>query len=213
MGERTVRRSGRRPGGQGRGDSGTREAILASARRLFAERGYADTSIRAIAADAGVTPPLVLHFFESKAGLLVAAVDWPFDPQVVVPELLSGDEAEIGHRLVRLFVTTWDDPTKRSPLLSFLESATADERAAALMREFLVTQLFGPLTVALGTPGAAVRANLIAAQLIGVAMLRHVLKVQPLTEIRGEELVELLAPAVQRLLIDPLPTEATTRRL
>jgi AcrR family transcriptional regulator len=205
MAESAARRSGRRRGGRGRADSGTREAILASARRLFADRGYAETSLRTIAADAGVTPPLVIHFFGSKAGLLVAALDWPFDPQDVVPDLLAGRRSEIGERLVRLFVSTWDDPDARSTLRSLLESATADERAAALLREFVVSQLIGPLTAALGKPGDDVRANLIAAQMIGVAMLRHVLKVAPLKDMASEDLVVLLAPPVQRLLTGPLP--------
>lgn len=205
MPDSPAQRTGRRRGGQGRGDSGTREAILHSARRLFAERGYADSSIRAIAADAGVTPPLVIHFFGSKAQLLIAAVDWPFDPQRVLPQLIAEDRGDVGRALVRLFVGTWEEAEQRNTLLSLLESAMADPHAAALLREFLVHQLFGPLTEAIGAPDGAIRSNLIAAQLVGVAMLRHVLDVSPLNELRGDDLVALLAPPIQRLLTDPLP--------
>src|SRR5436309_7394484 len=68
-------RTGRRPG-----PSTTRATILEAARRRFADRGYDATSIRAIAAGAGVDPGVVMHFFGSKDALFQAAVGWPFDP-------------------------------------------------------------------------------------------------------------------------------------
>ena len=73
-------RTGRRPG-----ETGTREAILVASRRLFAERGYEGATLRAIAAEAGVDAALVVHFFGSKAGLLVEAIQWPFDPADEAP--------------------------------------------------------------------------------------------------------------------------------
>src|SRR3954447_9420889 len=106
-------RTGRRPG-----DSGSREAILAAARDLFAERGYEGASMRAIGASAGVDAALVVHFFGTKANLLEAAIDWPFDPADEIPRLLAGGKREVGHRIVELLVATWDDASSRSSVLT-----------------------------------------------------------------------------------------------
>lgn len=46
-----------------------RTRILTEALRLFAHQGFAGTSVRQVAAAAGVSAPLVLHHFASKAGL------------------------------------------------------------------------------------------------------------------------------------------------
>src|SRR5262249_61140107 len=104
-------RTGRRAG-----ESGTREAILAAARRLFAERGYDGASMRAIAAEAGVDAALVVHFFGSKAKLLTASVRWPFDPDVEIQRVVGAGRERAGEALTRLFVTTWDGLGERNPI-------------------------------------------------------------------------------------------------
>ena len=200
-----ARRTGRRKGGRGRADSGTRAAILQAARRLFAEQGYGETTLRAIAAEAGVTSPLVLHFFGSKAHLFVEAVQWPFEPAEVLPGLIEGDPEHVGERLVRFVVGVWDDASRRAPLMSMLRSASSDAKAAALLREFLVHEFFLPLTGALGSDGGRLRANLVTTQILGLAMGRHVLALEPLASLRGDDVVALVAPTVQRYLTGDLP--------
>jgi AcrR family transcriptional regulator len=199
------KRTGRRKGGRGRADSGTRAAILASARRLFAEHGYSATSLRAIAAEAGVTSPLVIHFFGSKAHLFVEAVQWPFEPAAELPRLLDGDRPQIGDRLVRFVLEIWDSEPERGAVMSMLRSASADERAAALLREFLIDELFIPLTAALEVPDGRLRANLAASQILGLAMMRHVLAAEPLASLDANRVVALVAPSVQRYLTGELP--------
>ena len=200
----TPKRSGRRRGGQGRADSGTRAAILAAARRLFAQRGYTQTSLRAIAAEAGVTSPLVVHFFGSKAHLFVDAVQWPFEPATELPRILDGDRAGIGERLVRFALSIWDSELERNAVMSMLRSAFTDEKAAALLREFLLHEFFIPLTAALRIPDGILRANLVATQILGVAIVRHVLAVEPLASLRSDDVVVLVAPTVQRYLTGKL---------
>lgn len=199
------RKPGRRPGGQGRADSGTRAAILEAARTLFAEHGYVATSLRAIAAGAGVTPPLVIHFFGSKAGLFAEAVQWPFDPQEVIPRVAAGDPERLGERIAALFLSVWDDEQARGPILALLSAAGGDPKAAALLREFLGQELLGPITAGLGHPGSRLRANLVASQLVGAAMVRHVLRVEPLASLPADDVVALLAPTLQRYLTGDLP--------
>src|SRR5437660_6065467 len=124
-------RTGRRPG-----TGGTREKILAAARSRFGQEGYDGTTIRGIAAGAGVDPALVLHYFGSKEGVFLAAVEFPIDPAEFVPRLLAPGLDGLGERLVRFFLETWDSPAG-SPLLGLVRSVVGNERAAALMRDFV----------------------------------------------------------------------------
>src|SRR5438874_8196984 len=130
-------RTGRRPG-----PSTTRAAILEAARRGFADRGYGATSIRAIAAEAGVDPGLVIRFFGSKDALFQAAVGWPFDPARLAAQIAAPGPEGIGARIAGAFLGSWDDPTTRASLAGVLRSAMTHDASAALLREFVVHQLF-----------------------------------------------------------------------
>src|SRR5437879_11904903 len=94
-------RTGRRPG-----PGGTREKILAAARSRFGQEGYDGTTIRGIAAGAGVDPALVPHYFGSKEGVLLAAVEFPVDPAEFIPRLLAPGIDGVGERLVTFFLGT-----------------------------------------------------------------------------------------------------------
>jgi AcrR family transcriptional regulator len=193
---RTGRRSGQ--------ESGTRDAILAAAERLFLERGYENASMRAIGTAAGVDAALVTHFFGSKANLLAAAVRWPFDPDVEVPRLLAGGPDQVGRRLVRLFTRTWDDEQLRDPIITLLSAATTEPRAAELVDDVLRTRLLGPLLAALGSDRPELRANLAASQLVGLGMTRYVLGFEPLASARSDRVVAWVAPTLQRYLVGEL---------
>ena len=193
-------RTGRRPGPE----SGTRDAILAAAERLFLERGYENASMRAIGAAAGVDAALVTHFFGSKANLLAAAVRWPFEPDVEVPRLLAGGPDQVGRRVVRLFTRTWDDERLRDPIITLLGAATTEPRAAELVDDVLRTRLLGPLLAALGSDRRELRANLAASQLVGLGMTRYILGFEPLASARSDRVVAWVAPTVQRYLVGDL---------
>src|ERR1700681_871588 len=108
-------RTGRRPG-----PSTSRAAILDAARRHFAAAGYDATSLRAIAADAGVDAAVVLHFFGSKAALFREVVGWPFDPDQVVRHLAATGAESVGARFARFFLGVWEDPVTSAPLAALL---------------------------------------------------------------------------------------------
>lgn len=188
-------RTGRRPG-----NSGSRAAILDAARALFATRGYDAASIRAIAADAGVDPALVLHFFGTKEGVFVAAMELPYRPSEVLPGLLDGPADETGARLVGFFVDVWDEDAARSQLIAMIRSATTNEQAAALLRGFLERELVAVLAAGIRAPDAELRATLVAAQMVGLAMGRYVVGIEPLAGASRDEVVARVAPAIQALL-------------
>jgi AcrR family transcriptional regulator len=186
--------------GRRRGTSTTRATILDVAARRFANGGYDATSLRAIAAEAGVDPAVVLHFFGSKDGLFEAAVGWPFDPSGMLAELADNTSEPIAEHLARTFFGFWDDPTTGPALLAQLRSAMTHAASAALLREFLARRLFGHLGGLLDTPDADLRVNLAAGQLIGVALLRYALRVEPIASADVEELVDRCAAALAVIL-------------
>jgi AcrR family transcriptional regulator len=199
-------RTGRRPG-----LGGTRERILAAARSDFGKSGYEGTTIRGIAAQAKVDPALVMHYFESKDGVFRAAVKFPVDPAEFIPRLLAPGLDGLGERLVRVFVETWDSPAG-SPLLGLIRSVVGNEDAAALLREFVTREVLGRIARALALDEPQLRAAMVASQLVGLAMIRYVVKVEPLASARTDDLVAWLGPTLQRYLTDPDLTKVGSRR-
>jgi AcrR family transcriptional regulator len=195
-------RTGRRPGA-----GGTREKIVAAARTHFSEAGYDGATIRGIAAAAAVDPALVLHYFGSKEGVFKAAVNFPVDPSEFLPRLLASGLDGLGERLVRFFLETWDSPSG-SPLLGLIRSVVSSEVAASLLRDFVTREVLGPLARALELDHPQLRASLAGSQLIGLAMLRYVVKLEPLASASHDEVARWLGPTVQRYLSDPAATAA-----
>ncbi|MEV4482299.1 TetR family transcriptional regulator [Micromonospora coxensis] len=196
----TPRRTGRRPG-----NPDTRDAILAAARTAFGERGFDATSIRMIATAAGVDPALVHHYFGSKDQLFRATVDIPVDPAELLPAVLAGAPEEVGARLVRLFVRVWDSPTGTAAV-ALLRSAATNEWTARLVREFLVTQVLRRVLdhLAVAPDELPLRGSLVASQMIGLAMMRYVIRLEPVASADPETLVAALGPTVQRYLTGDL---------
>jgi AcrR family transcriptional regulator len=188
-------RTGRRPG-----VSGTREAILDAARRAFAEQGYQQATIRGVAELAGVDPALVHHYFGTKQDLFVAAMDFPLNPIGQLMAVLAEEPDQVGRRIVEVFLSVWDHAADRSPLLALIRSAVGDERAAAMLREFITEEILGQLARRLGSPDAELRATLVGSQLIGLAMARYIVRIEPLASTPAPEIVAAVGPTLQRYL-------------
>ncbi|GAB3186182.1 TetR family transcriptional regulator [Micromonospora palomenae] len=197
----TPRRTGRRPG-----NPDTRQAILAAARTTFAERGFDAASIRVIAAAAGVDPALVHHYFGSKEELFRATVEIPLDPAALLPVVLAGGADGVGERLVRTFLGVWDSPAGKAAM-ALLRSAVNNDWTARLLREFLVTQVLRRVLDHLDVPPAELplRGSLVATQMIGLAMMRYVIRLEPVASAAPETLVAAIGPTVQRYLTGDLP--------
>jgi AcrR family transcriptional regulator len=177
-----------------------RTAILDAAREQFAQKGYVGASVRGIARQADVDPALVHHYFGSKEQVFVAAMELPFDPAERLPQVLAGDPAEMGERLVRLFLGIWADPQFRDPMLGLVRSAFTGEQGATMLREFVGSALLGRIARA-GGAADPLRVQAAAAQLVGLVILRYVVRIEPLASASDEELVALVAPTVQRHLV------------
>lgn len=195
---------GRRPG-----PSGTREAILAAARGQFSERGYDRTSLRSIAAEAGVDPALVTHFFGSKQRLFVEVVEFPFDPAEMLPRILGGDPETVGIRLAELIVGMLENPEARARITGVVRAAASEPEAARMVRELLMREVWAPAAALLGVGDAELRMNLVGSQIIGLVMARYVVGAQPLASLSPEELVGAIGPTLQRYLTAPLAPAAS----
>lgn len=172
----------------------TRAAILAAARERFAAEGYERATIRAIAADAGIDPAMVMRYYGSKEKLFAAAAT--FDLRL--PDLAGLPRSSYGEVLVSHFLRRWGDD---SPFLALLRAAVTHQAARDRMRDIFATQVT-PLVAAV-TPAPAetsVRAGLIASQLLGLALCRDVLGLPSIAAMPAAEVVGWLAPTIQRYL-------------
>ncbi|MEU8641891.1 MULTISPECIES: TetR family transcriptional regulator [unclassified Streptomyces] len=182
----------------------TRDRILDAAREEFSERGYEKTSVRGIAKAAGVDSALVHHYFGTKEQVFEAAVEGAMAPALGAPDMIvEGPLDDVGERLTRFFFGVWENPTSRTPLLAIVRSAVNNDTAAAVFRRLVAAQLLRRIAARLDTPDAELRAELAAAQLVGVAMLRYVIKVEPLASADVERIVTGVAPVVQGHLTNP----------
>ena len=188
-------RTGRRPGAPG-----TRQTILDAARRRFATRGYDATSLRAIATDAEVDPALLVHYFGTKEALFVAATGFPALFSDLAARLRAGQVEDPPEAIVRTYLRAVDSDRSRNAILAQVRSAVSNEKAARMLREFLTAQLLSAVAELSGQPDAALRASLVAAQLVGIAMLRHVVRVRPLAGASEDEVVALVVPVVRAYL-------------
>lgn len=195
-----ARRTGRRPG-----NPDTREAILAAARTAFAERGFDAASIRAIATAAGVDPALVHHYFGTKEELFRSTMNVPIDPAELLPRVLAGGPDGVGQRLVRTFLGVWDSPAGGAAV-ALLRSAVNNEWTARMMREFLVTQVLRRVLDHLDIDPAELplRGSLVATQMLGLAMTRYVVRLEPVASADPETLAAAIGPTVQRYLTGDL---------
>jgi AcrR family transcriptional regulator len=197
-----ARRSGRRPG-----DSGTREAIRAAAIEQFSLRGYDRPSMRSIAQQAGVDPALVSHFFGSKHALFVDVVELPFDPAQVVPMVFGGGDRDgVGARLAGFLLSVLESPGGRQRLTGLVRAAASEPEAAQMVRDLLTREILARVVDALGVEDAALRANLVASQVIGLVMARYVVALEPLASMPAEEVAAMVAATLQRYLTAPLAT-------
>lgn len=194
-----ARGPGRRPG-----SPDTRAAILASARTLFAERGFSGTSVRAVAASAGVDPALVHHYFGTKDDLFLASLELPVDPRVeLAPALALGPEGA-AERFLPIFLSVWDDPELRLPLLAFVRGMF-DPSGQRLLRDGFLKVVVVPVGQALGIDDPEHRMPLVASQVFGLILMRYVLEVEPLASMPADRVVATYAPTIQRYLTGELP--------
>jgi AcrR family transcriptional regulator len=174
--------------------------IEAAARASFAERGWAGTTLRGIAREVDVDPALVHYYFSSKEELLDAVTNPPPEWLAAIQATNSTPVRGRAEAIARNFCWTWAQPQIREVLSSILQTAAHEPRTREKVRALVTASLLPALAERLDDRERLVRASLIGSQLVGVAMLRYILQVEPLASLPDEDLVRLLAPTIQRYL-------------
>jgi AcrR family transcriptional regulator len=175
----------------------SRAAILRAARIRFSRDGYQRATIRAIAADAEIDPSMVMRYFGNKERLFAAAVDI----DLRLPDIAGLPPEGLGAGLVRHFLHRWEADPTADALLTLLRSAATDETAADRVRGIFRDQIM-PIVRQLATDerDAAERAGLLATQMLGLAMCRHILRLPPVAAMSPETVIDRIGPTVQRYL-------------
>lgn len=177
----------------------TRAALLAAARLRFARDGYEATNLRDIAADVGVNVALIPRYFGSKEGLFQTVI--AFD-RTRIARAMQGPPAQLAERLLK---DTLADPSGSDHDLFVTLLRSSDYPPAAEYMRSLLDLLSADLTSQTSAPDAELRADLVAALITGIVVLRRLVGKTPLSEATASELL----PHFQRVLSALLPDEAT----
>jgi AcrR family transcriptional regulator len=194
------KRPGRPPG-----NSDTRQRILDNARVLFARNGISNTSIRAVAAAAGVDSALVHHYFGTKEKLFAAAVRIPIDPMAVIGPLREVPVEELGYKIPSTLLSLWDSEIGAA-FMATLRSILAGSEAN-LFRSFIQDVIAVEVGARVDDPPGSgkIRIQFVASQLAGVVLARHILELEPFASLPAEQVARTVAPNLQRYLTGDLP--------
>jgi AcrR family transcriptional regulator len=184
--------------------SDTRERILVSARELFARNGIHKTSIRAVAAAAGVDAALVHHYYGTKEQLFAAAVRIPIDPMDVIGPLREVPVEELGYKILSLLLPLWDSELGAG-FVATLRSILAGSEVN-LFRTFLQDVIAVEVGSRVDNPPGSgiIRIQFVASQLVGVIMARYILELEPFKSLPVEQIAQTIAPNLQRYLTGEL---------
>jgi AcrR family transcriptional regulator len=156
--------------------------------------------MRAVAREAGVDAALVHHYFDSKDELFIDSMALPIDPRQVAATILAGPRDELGYRIVSTFLGVWESAEGQTRMKAIVRSVVTSEDVARQMREGITQMIIAPVAEALDVPDARLRVSLVATQLVGLALTRYLVELEPVASAPVADLVTRLAPVVQHLL-------------
>jgi AcrR family transcriptional regulator len=174
----------------------TARELLEAARLRFARQGFDRASVREIAADVGVDQALVIRYFGSKRALFEAACF----TEPALEEILDADSAEIAVRLLD-WVVSLEKDGNASQFMTLLRSW--DQEPAAKMLRQRIQRITKQLANS-DPPVRELRAELVVALLIGIAVMRRLMEASPLKDASGLELGPHFSAATAAL-IGPKP--------
>ncbi|MCB0923840.1 MAG: TetR family transcriptional regulator [Mycobacterium sp.] len=180
-----------------------KRVVLDTAREMYARQGYVNTTVKGVAAAAGVAPDLVRRYYASREELFAAAMRLPTDPATAVAQLLAPGIDGLAERLVRVTFQLLDEPETREQIAAMVRAGTGAAQGAAPLREFLESVIIDRVASALRVPDARMRVALAISYVVGIVGSRYVLRMEPLASATEDEVVRLVVPAVQTALAGP----------
>lgn len=201
MSDRRPSRGPGRPSGAVPGKS--RGTILAAARELFAEQGFIRTTTRAIASKAGVDPALVHYFFQTKAKLFAAVVELPILPEqlkaLLEETVLKDGGKRRGERLLR-FMLEHVFASRSHAIAALIRAAVADPGSVPPLRSLIEKTVVTGAASAIRGPDARLRAELFGAVIVGLFVVRQIVRVEPLASASPERVAAVVGPALEIIL-------------
>jgi AcrR family transcriptional regulator len=191
------------------GTDDVRDAVLDAARAAFHARGYVRTSMKGVAAAAGVAPEVVNRYWNSKESLFAAAMKLPFDPASAMPQLVAPGLDGMGERLTRATLDLLADEQSRNDFIALFQAGASATKAARGMQDFIERSMVDRLVRTLGVPDARLRVNLIMSYLMGIATTRYIVRLEPVASMPEDDLVRLVAPTIQNWLDVTKPLQKT----
>ncbi|NQX28104.1 TetR/AcrR family transcriptional regulator [Microbacteriaceae bacterium VKM Ac-2854] len=176
--------------------AGIRDAIRASAARLFRERGFDGTGVRDIAADAEVNPAIVIRHFGSKEALFIETVD----ATATWLALLDGPIDDVGRRAVRSILH--GSSTGALSVFGVVVRASSRPDIRDNLRRSMIDTFAAPMIDRIEATDSPLRAHLFAAQLIGLMSALVVYDDPVLLSADAEQIVDLYGGALQGILTE-----------
>lgn len=173
--------------GRPRGNPPTRALIAEAARGLFLEHGYRRTTLRAIAAAAGVDQALIKYHFGSKQRLFGEVTELQCAQSLGLAEALQGEPARVADRILEAVTDLWDATVVN-------RDALQDEDVMAVLREYLDGEVLPQIAEYLGGTDATERATAVVTVIGGLIFTRYL---QPLPA------AQRLSPADVRRVLGP----------
>ncbi|MFC9688238.1 TetR family transcriptional regulator [Kribbella sp. NPDC056951] len=187
--------------GRWRSGAESKQRILDTARTQFLRHGYAGTTVRAVAAEAGVDPAMVFYFFGTKQGLFGAAVDMSAAVPPAIESIFTEGLDGIGERIVRTLITNVDN-SDRTPLGLLTRFGPPADQSESLVREYIDREITSRLADLIDTPDAQARAGMVNVQILGLTVSRYIVKLEPIASATVDDLAAWFGPIINRCLTD-----------
>lgn len=174
----------------------TRDRILNEARRLFAERGYERTTIRAVAEAAQINVSMVMRYYGSKEDLFATAAH--IDLQV--PDLGAIPPERRGEAIVTRFLDRWEGPEAGDELPALMRAATTHEVARQRLIELIMKQAGPEIRATIPSDRFEERLGLVITQISGFAFSRYVLRHPLVVALDRDVIIKRIGSVVQAYL-------------
>ncbi|MFT8639961.1 TetR/AcrR family transcriptional regulator [Bifidobacterium sp.] len=187
-------------------DDAERE-ILQAARIEFGRRGYDDATIRAIAKSAHCDPKLVHYYFGSKEKLfsqVIVDIYRQQDLGGILQQSAERTTLDVTTEFAREYLRTVEMPGIQEAYIALIRGIGSNEHVRTIFLQFLHEQIMALTGDTLRLDNAKLRTTLFGSQLLGLANMRYVLKLEPLASMPVEQLAELIAPTLEHYLFGDL---------
>lgn len=182
------------------GSDDIRRTVLDAARGLYARQGYVNTTMKGVAAAAGVAPDLIRRYYANREDLFAAAMRLPTDPGTAIAQMLAPGIDGLAERLVRVVLRMLSEPETREQIAAMARDGAGAAKALVPLKEFFEVAIVDKVAAVLRVPDARMRVTLAVSYVMGVAGSRYVMRMEPLASASEDEIVRLVAPAVQTAL-------------